>query len=327
MRIALFFTAGIVSVFMLSRTARGDEGGEGRSRLIARQSQSLPVRRGIVFAKRPERELKLDIYYPKGRQVTLRPAIMYISGAAWKTEDREIKLPSSDLPPAPTPDVYPPIMATRGYVVVSPDYRPSTEAIFPAAVLDLVCAVNWIGTHGPEFGIDRARIGIMSGSAPAHLAALVATAGAKREFKDASCGSSARTPVRAVYCFAGFFDFQYYRQAPGDGTLAKQIAQFLGGSYEQVPTNYEKGSVTKYVDATTPPFFLVHGLQDRRVPYEQSVHFARTLQKAGVPVRLVSVNDYEHGPIAGHQPDPPYELIDEQVYAFFDRYLKKRPAK
>jgi acetyl esterase/lipase len=292
-----------------------------RALLIERLSQSIPVRRGIVFAKRPGRDLKLDIYYPERAESRLYPAIMYISGAAWKTEDREIRPKLSAPPSAPTPDVFPPIMATRGYVVVSPDYRASQEAMFPAAVLDLTCAVKWIRAHGPEFRIDAGRIGIMSGSAPAHLAALVATAGTRHDFDDASCHLGATVQVRAVYCFAGFFDFQYYRQVSGDGTLAKQIAEFLGGTYQTVPRNYEKASVTQYIDSSAPPFLLVHGLQDMRVPYEQSVYFARALQRAGVPVRLISVNNYEHGPIASRQPDPPYEVIDEQVYAFFDRYL------
>jgi hypothetical protein len=62
----------------------------------------------------------------------------------------------------------------------------------------------------------------------------------------------------------------------------------------------------------------MHG-QDRRVPYEQSPHFAEALRKVGAPVKMMSIN----GPMPGKEPEPSYEILDEGIYHLYDKYLKE----
>jgi dipeptidyl aminopeptidase/acylaminoacyl peptidase len=71
----------------------------------------------------------------------------------------------------------------------------------------------------------------------------------------------------------------------------------------------------------------MHGLQDRRVPYEQTPHFAKILEKAGVPVRLISINNYVHGPIPGKEPDPSYKTLDLEIDQFFHQHLKENGSR
>src|SRR5262249_10561910 len=155
-----------------------------------------------------------------------------------------------------------------------------------------------------EFHIDTRRIGIMGSSASGHLAALVAVTSSKDGLEDERCYPGYSSRVQAAYCFAGLFDFDFYHSFPGDRTLQKQIDDFLGGTYQQVSDVYTQASPTHYVTPDDPPFLLMHGIQDQRVPYEQSVHFIEVLQKTGVPAKLVSINNYAHSPIPGKEPHP-----------------------
>jgi dipeptidyl aminopeptidase/acylaminoacyl peptidase len=151
----------------------------------------------------------------------------------------------------------------------------------------------------------------------------VAVANPGDGLEDKSCYPGYSSRVQGAVCFAGFFDFEFYQLVPGDGTLQAQIKDFLGGTYQQIPAIYRQASPTHYVTPDDPPFLLMHGLQDRRVPYEQAPHFAKILEKAEVPVRLIPVNNYAHGHIPGKEPEPSYEVMDQEIYQFFHRHLKE----
>jgi len=56
-----------------------------------------------------------------------------------------------------------------------------------------------------------------------------------------------------------------------------------------------EASPATYVRAGLPPFLLLHGNKDARIPYEQSVSFQEKLKAAGVPVELITVEGGGHG--------------------------------
>ena len=67
---------------------------------------------------------------------------------------------------------------SRGYAVVSVNYRLSGEAIFPAGLQDVKAAIRWLRAHGREYSLDADRIVAWGGSSGANYAAMVAvTAG------------------------------------------------------------------------------------------------------------------------------------------------------
>ena len=50
-----------------------------------------------------------------------------------------------------------------------------------------------------------------------------------------------------------------------------------------------------YVSKDDPPFLIIHGDQDKLVPYHQSVLLNDALEKAGVPVTFYKVEGDGHG--------------------------------
>lgn len=303
-----------------------DRGETARGRKVAEIEKSLNITRNIPFVKRPERTLYLDVYRQSKPGAQPVPAIIYFGLSGWRSDTKEFWayiLGLNHLEPDPLVYLYPAIMVPRGYVVISAECRVAKEAIFPAAVLDGKCAIKWTRTHAEKFGIDPARIAVMGGSASGYLAAMLAVTRPQDGFEDEKYYSGVSTAIQSAYCQSGMYDFVYYEQKPGDGSLDRDtmISDFLGGSYAQVPKTWRRASPINYVRRGDPPFLLMHGIQDRRVPYVQMAHFASALKKARVPVEAISINHFVHGAMPGVMPQPSDSALDQIIYKFFDRRL------
>jgi acetyl esterase/lipase len=102
--------------------------------------------------------LRIRLYSPT--EAATLPALVYFHGGGLV---------------AGTLDTHDPIaraLAASGAVrVVSVDYRLAPEYPFPAAVEDAHSAVQYVGDHPEEFGVDPKRLGVCGDSAGATLAA------------------------------------------------------------------------------------------------------------------------------------------------------------
>ena len=76
------------------------------------------------------RTLRLDVFYPKAKRRATYPAVLFIHGGGWRSGDRSQHVPMAQQ------------LAARGYVTATVEYRLSTEALYPAAVMDLKAAVR-----------------------------------------------------------------------------------------------------------------------------------------------------------------------------------------
>jgi acetyl esterase/lipase len=293
-----------------------------RGRELAAIARSIHIEREIEFVRRPERTLKLSVYRPAQDSGARRPVILCFGLAAWLTDTSDFRLDLSKLIPAPTPNLYPPVLVPQGYIIVAAQLRSSLEAQFPAQIQDCQAAFSWLLREGPSRGFDLNRIGLMGASASGHLVSLLALMNGEEHLVDPASPLQWPLPVKAVCSMSGFYDFEYYRQDPGDGTLWPQIRQFLG-TYEEHPQRYLEASPQSHIRHESPAFFLDHGVQDRRVPYSQAVRFHAALQQAKVSVDFVPINHYHHGPDPGDVPDPPYRVTDQRIYRFFEQRLKR----
>jgi acetyl esterase/lipase len=177
-------------------------------------------------------------------------------------------------------------IAARGYVVASLEYRLSSEAPFPAAIQDVKAAIRWLRSHASEYGIDRQRAVIWGGSAGGQLAALAGT----------SCGVAALEPpgnesdcVQGVIAWYGIFDF---------ATLASDLPaaprRYLGCEHAKCTEAATAASATTYIDVKDPPVLMIHGVNDKTVPVQQSRDYLAALRSKGVPAELVEVPGVDH---------------------------------
>ena len=115
----------------------------------------------LTYAEYGPRKMLADLFIPKGKGPY--PAALIIHGGGWIKGDK-MKFRAMGLE-----------MAKRGFVSMAIDYRLAEEALFPANIHDCHAAVRFLRAHAGKYKVDPERIGVVGGSAGAHLAGLLAT--------------------------------------------------------------------------------------------------------------------------------------------------------
>ena len=248
---------------------------------------------------------QLDLYLPAAPSVAEPlPVIAFLHGGGWRTGSRIMA----------RPQVLPHVVSGR-YAAVSIGYRLSWQDRWPAQIHDAKAAIRWIRAHADRYGLDPARICAMGPSAGGHLAAALGTTGGVAAV-EGSLGQH-RDQSSAVQCAIDFFGPTDLTRAdpPAGATETPARAALLGGSAEQHPERARQASPLLHVDASDPPFLIVHGTEDPLVPYAESVALDRALREAGVPVTFQTIEGGGHGDFGLVHAD----TLDQRVRAFLER--------
>lgn len=252
------------------------------------------VQRGLVFAERDGfRHLELDVYQPHEAMGRL-PVIHQIHGGGWRRSHR-------GLGPRETRAWAPGFferMVTAGFIVVASSYRFSGEALFPAAIDDVVEAARWIDREIVRYGGDPQRVVTFGQSAGGYLAAAV--------------GLAADAPrTRGVVCWYPLTDFGALAD---DDPAADFPAQWLGAPISTIPDVAAAASLPARAHADAPPFLFQHGTDDTMAPHDQSVRLHRALTAAGAASTLESIEGTEH--FFGGRDDTEIQAVLERSLAF-----------
>ena len=260
----------------------------------------------------------VDIYLPPGAGPAKRaPLVLYVHGGGWIGGHTRQSGAFSDFPKVLAS------LAKEGFVVASLEYRLAAEAPFPAQLQDARAALRFLKANAAKYGIDPARTAIWGGSAGGHLAALTALSCGDHSF-DAAPAPAGSECVQAAATWYGVFDF-----AP---LLARQATQASGAAAPEnlllrcspqtcTPEAVRQVSPASYIDASDPPFLLVHGEQDRTVPVEQSRLAEARLKAAGVQVETLYLPDIDHSFI-GKSPEATRAASLKAINATFDFFHK-----
>ena len=234
------------------------------------------------------RPLQLDVWVPPAASPP--PLVVWIHGGAWLSGDRRY------LPETLRPNQLFDALGTAGLAVATVDYRHAREAPFPAQLHDVKAALRYLRAFAAELGVDAARAGVWGESAGGHLAALLAlTAG--RPDLEGDVGVPGRAGgVDAVVDWYGVADPDaLHRMSAPDGAPPAQWDHppdvLLAGAD---PATHAAAAPLRQVHSAAPPFLLVHGTDDRLVPFAQSEALRAALSAAGVPVELVPVVGADH---------------------------------
>jgi acetyl esterase/lipase len=261
----------------------------------------------VVFGRGGESDLLLDLYRPAGIEGCVLPTAVFIHGGGWTGGEKEMHRDDAAR------------VAAHGYLAASINYRKSEEAAFPAALEDCKCAVRWLRAHAGECCADPDRIGLVGGSAGAHLAAMVAlTPG---QFEGGGGWDAFSSAVRCAACYCGPFDLTA-EYIPDVVAVVDQFVRPAGPEDRRAARL--RASPMAYVAPGAPPFLLVHGERDDVVPIEESERFASALSEAGVPVEFIPVRHANHGfgPVDAPATEPDALAIFVALVDFLDRRLK-----
>jgi len=258
----------------------------------------------IIVGYRP---LKMAIYMPT-RGTGPHPLVVFVHGGGWRL-DPEGSEGASGIAAVLQ-------LARAGYVVAVPGYRTSGEAKFPAQLLDVKAAIRYAKTHAATYHASPTRVAVWGASAGGNLAALVATTCGVLQLEPAAVGPAvpggARIPfidpatdscVRAAVDWFGPIDFSTMdAQAATDGQAGKvhglagsPESEYLGCAVATCPgERVQAADPIAYAGSRSAPTLIMHGLADRRVPWQQSQQFYDALQAQGVESRLMLVPDADH---------------------------------
>jgi acetyl esterase/lipase len=176
-------------------------------------------------------------------------------------------------------------LAGLGVTTFVVKYRLGPNYHHPTMLGDAQRAVRIARTRAAEWGVDPNRLGVIGFSAGGHLASTTGT------HFDAGVASSGDAIERAS-SRPDFLILLYPVITMRDSvTHAGSRLNLLGNtpSAELVRLLSNEMQVT----SQTPPTFLVHTVDDRTVPVENSLLFYRALRSAGVSAEM---HIFEHGP-------------------------------
>jgi acetyl esterase/lipase len=224
----------------------------------------------------------LDIYLPANASGKL-PLVIFIHGGGWLSNDKYadmgyMKKTVSEI-------------ISNGFAMASIDYRFSTQAVFPAQMLDCNRAISFLYDNADKYGFDKNRFAVIGFSAGGHLASMVGLSKNNNISAFFMPGTSKSFRFKAVVDFYGPAELIMF---PGAGDAKSPEALLIGAAPLDHPDLAKTASPVTYVDKDDPPFLIIHGEKDELVSPNQSRLLSSWLRLSGVPNELIIVKDAPH---------------------------------
>jgi len=194
-------------------------------------------------------------------------------------------------------------MARAGYVVITPVYRLSGEAPFPAAVHDAKAAIRWARANAEPYGIDPDQIAVAGMSAGGVLAAFLGATNGMPEFEGPSVPKdAASSEVQASIVMGAGINFAapYFlkqieeaaqRTPPEDHQTSRNLYYaWLGPD----PETAREASPLTHLDESMPPALFMDGSNDQPTGERRYGPFLERMKALGIPYEVVEVPDGPH---------------------------------
>ncbi|MDF1824731.1 MAG: SMP-30/gluconolactonase/LRE family protein [Verrucomicrobiales bacterium] len=259
----------------------------------------------LTYAQYGTRKMLADIYVPSGEGP--HPAAIILHGGGWHSGDK-MKFRAMGLE-----------LASRGYVTMAVAYRLSGEAKFPANIYDCHAAVRFLRANASEYKADPDRIGVVGGSAGAHLAGLLATTADISELHGDGGNPGVSSAVQAAVVMSGPMEIATGNVAESSLNKAakKQNAVWLfGGSIKELPEVYALADAHQHLDENTPPILFQYGGTEDPTKINPSLE---KMKKLGIPAKVLS--HYEGGKHGCWNRHPWFMPMVDDIDAWFQEHL------
>lgn len=203
--------------------------------------------KNIVYCKTKERELRLDVFYPKEKTIAKRTAIIFIHGGGWRSGNKTMHYPLLEQ------------LAARGYVCITPEYRLSTEALYPAAVYDIKTAIRWVRKNAVKYNIDVNKIVASGHSSGGELAAFMGATNAMKQFEGDGEYKEFSSKANAVIDLDGTLAFIHPESGEGDDSKKTSAATYwFGYSKVENPDLWKRAAPLTHVGKQSPSFLFIN---------------------------------------------------------------------
>ncbi len=259
----------------------------------------------IVYCNYGKRKMKLDVFYDK-KATKKQTAIIIIHGGGWRSGSREQHYPMAQK------------LASLGYVCFTPEYRLSTEALFPAAIYDIKAAIRWVRKNAAKYNIDPNQIVSLGFSAGGEMAAFMGTTGNMPLFEGVVTNSNSQSQVNAVVDIDGTLSFVH--PEGGEGDDSKNISAgtyWFGYSKKDNPKLWEAASPLSYVSAQTPPTLFVNSSVARMHAGRED--YIKVLNENGI---YSEVHEFDNSPHSFCLFNPWFEPTIQYIDSFLTKVFE-----
>lgn len=263
-----------------------------KGQLIEESKLAAEQKLNIAYGENAKQDL--DLYLPAKRNESTK-IVFLIHGGFWSGGDkRDVSM-------------YAQTLQNSGYAVANINYRLAGNGLnpHPAQINDIAKAINYVTSKSAEWRISDSKICLIGASAGGHLALLYAYA------------FNSDNRVKAVVSIAGPTNLTDRRNASEIQKLI--ISNFLGKTPQQDSLIYLAASPISHVSTLSKPTLLIHGDQDRIVPYLQATDLKVKLDLSMVPNELYTVE------MAGHDNviSPANTIVTfGKIVSWVDTYVK-----
>jgi len=198
------------------------------------------------YKKIGERELKMDYYGPK--TTSKLPALLFIHGGGWRTGD---KSQHRELAKS---------LADKGFRVFLIEYRLSTEALYPAAMLDVHDGLRFLFEQSKKFHVDINQISVAGFSAGGQMAALLGSTWDEPLYGKHSSGFK----IHSVIDLDGILAYIHPESGEGDDSKKLSAAtQYFGYNKKDGAKIWNEASALNHVSKKDPAVLFINSGVDR----------------------------------------------------------------
>ena len=279
------------------------------------------VEENVVYAMRGGLAMLLDVHYPERSNGF---GIVFIPGSGWHAP---MTYDAAPLKASGFAKLYVPPLTEEGFTAFVINHRAAPRYSYPAPIEDAQRAVRFVRHNADRFGIDPNRIGGVGGSSGGHLISMLGVLDGGGEPARRGPVERASAKLQAVFARAAPFDLTRVQERFSSGSVSSLLGMRLGARDAPSSTEhrtYWAASPAAHVSPDDPPFLLMHGTADERVPHGQSEQFLALLEAVGIEADLVLVEGGGHGASFPGASDPPDYL--GAMVGFFERHLSNEAA-
>ena len=254
----------------------------------------------------------LDIYLPNNGNGPF-PIVFFAHGGAWAVGSK------SDTQVVPFIGG-----VSRGYAVISLDYRLLPNIRYPDNLFDIRAALRWVAKNAETYLLDPTRTALTGASAGAHLVMMAAFTQGQPAFDDDPLAPTCRVlavinqfgPTDFIKVHTHYDESGFMRAQPPGAPSA--FDTLLGCKAELIPNLLRFASPIDSVHPNIPPVLIQHGKYDPIIPYQQAVElYEKIISVAGAGMAELDLSDeFLHA-------DPGYAAPAsvDRIFKFLDKHL------
>lgn len=232
-----------------------------------------------TYKKTKNKNLKLDIYYPNINKEKY-PFVYFTHGGGWISGFRNQSNNVS----------WCKYLASRGFIVASIDYRYGYNNTMLDLLSDYKDGLDFCRINKKKFKIDVNNISLFGLSAGAHLALLYSSYFSYFEDKNELKG------INSVISYYPPTDLEDILKDKNSNSLIAKfgVKQTIKDSPSKISNIYQYYSPIYWITKNMIPVLVVHGQNDKTIPFSSSVKFSKILKKHSVPYKFLVHHNADH---------------------------------